>query len=1085
MVPSSRNVRLAGCLILMVFLAAITLVRSTASAAPQQDASSSAFSALRWRLIGPFRGGRVTSVAGVPGQPSVFYMATPGGGIWKTTDAGRVWKPIFDKVPVASIGAIAVAPSDPNIIYAGTGEQAEGRGVFKSTDAGATWASAGLSDSRFISSVIVDPRDPQIVYAGAYGQIFIFGGNNSTSARGIYKTTDGGKNWNRVLFKDDKTIVMDMCMDPGNHKVLYAALWTPNFGAMGGGAAKPASSQPPPPDSIIYKSTDAGEHWAPVAGKGLPALNLGRIGVIVAPGDKGRRLYAIMNQGLFRSEDAGNSWEQITKDPRIIGNFYFSRVFVDPRNPDIVYVAQTSMYRSTDGGRTFTSFVGAPSGDDFHVMWIDPSDTQRMILGVDQGAIVSVDGGNTWGSWYNQPTAQLYHVSTGNTFPYFAYAAQQDSGTVAVPSRSDYGEISFRDWFSVAGFEAAFIAQDPLNPNLIYSEGWYDSIIRFDRTTGQFPTVFVLTSKYRAASMMPLMFSPRDPHTLYLGTQYLLETTDGGDNWKEISPDLTTMPKVAKDAKSPAPGANLFRRASAISALAPSSLADGLIWAGTSNGLIHITRNGGTNWQDVSPPGLLPGSSILTLEASHHDPGTAYAAVSLMGTSHPSILSTHDFGHSWQTITTGLPNSSNVNVVREDLGRAGLLYAGTDLDGVFVSFDDGTHWQSLQLNLPPAPVRDLALHGDDLVVATFGRSLWILDNITPLRQYSAGIAQSNVFFYQPQTAVRVRWDQNQDTPLPIETPVGQNPPDGAILDYFLKSVPSSEITLEIHDAQGNLVRRYSSTAPPAPALPKNAPDYWFAPLPTLPKNAGMNRFVWDLRYPEPTPLPYGYFGELLGYTEYTFADHAIPSETPQIQPQGPLIVPGDYEAILTVDGKTYSQKLTVKLDPRLNATTADLTAQLALADELSGDMAETYSAFNLADKLSSALEDRQKELKAAIQISSTAEAKAALAAAADFEKKLDGVQEGESHMPGFGVLNRDGARIYWMVESGDSRPVASAYAAAAETCDQLHKSVDAWQQLVSTDLPALNAKLVQAKLAAVQAPTTPVASPACQMPKSK
>ncbi len=1094
MLHGSRHARLA--LSLLAIAAGFTILRPSAFAAPRRQSSavaprddaSPAFSALRWRLIGPFRGGRVTSVAGVPGQPSIFYMATPGGGVWKTTDAGRVWNPIFDKVPVASVGVIAVAPSDANILYAATGEQAEGRGVYKSSDAGATWTSAGLADSKFISSLIVDPRDARVVYAGVFGGLFggagIFGDQKTPAVRGVYKTTDGGATWKRVLFKDAMTVVMDMSMDPGNHKILYAALWTPNFGAFGGApapGAKDSPSQPPPPDGAIYKSTDAGEHWAPVGGKGLPAQHLGRIGIAVAPGNKGRRIFAIMSQGLFRSEDAGNSWAQITSDPRILGNFYFSRVFVDPRNPDAVYVAQTSMYRSTDGGRTFSSFVGAPSGDDFHVMWIDPTNSRSMILGVDQGAIISVDGGATWGSWYNQPTAQLYHVSTGNSFPYFAYATQQDSGTVAVPSRSDYGEISFRDWFSVAGFEAGFIAADPLDPNLIYSQGWYGSVIRFDRTTGQFATVFVRSEKYHVGSMPPLMFSPRDPRTLYLGTQFLLETSDGGGHWKEISPDLTALPKGTKTPPPPGP----FRRQDALSSLAPSPLATGQIWAGTSNGLIHLTRDGGAHWQDVTPAGLAPGTSVLCLEPSHHDAATAYAALTSQGAAHHSLFATHDFGHSWQAISQGLPPAADVNVVREDTVRSGLLYAGTDLDGVFVSFDDGAHWQSLQLNLPPSPVRDLALHGDDLVAATFGRSLWILDDVTPLRQVSSAVLQSPVFFFKPQPALRVRFDQNQDTPLPIETPVGQNPPDGAILDYYLKTPPSGDITLEIRDAAGNLVRRFSSTPPPAPSLPKNAPDYWFAPLPSLTKNPGMNRFVWDLRYPEPTPLPYGYFGELLGYTEYTFADNAIPGRTPQIQPLGPLAVPGEYQAILTVGGQSYRQPLTVELDPRLHVAPADLTKQLALASELSADTAETYSAFQQAQTIRLEVEARLKSLQATGAQSAPAAMKAALDATRDFASKLDAVQHGAPHLPGFGEINRDVARTYWMVETADAGPAGTAVEAARESCAQIHQAVDGWQKLIFSSLPALNTQLVAAKLPTVHAPSFPAPAPSCVLPAAK
>ena len=603
----------------------------------------------------------------------------------------------------------------------------------------------------------------------------------------------------------------------------------------------------------------------------------------------------------------------------------------------MLYVTQTSMYRTTDGGRTWASYVGAPSGDDFRLLWIDPRNSNRLLAGVDQGGIVSVDAGKTWSNWYTQPTAQLYHVSTDNAFPYRVYATQQDSGSVAVPSRSDFGEISFRDWYSPGAFEWGFIAVDPADPNVAYGEGWYNAIVRFDKRTEQLSHVFVPGAKYRSAQMTPLAFSPQDPHTLYLGTQFVMKTTDEGMHWTEISPDLT------ESKTRPAPPADGPPNRSAIFTLAPSIVKRGAMWAGTSNGIIQMTEDG-TTWHDVTPTGVASTATIGVIEAGHHDAATAYAVVAMPLDSHPYIFRTHDSGKTWQKIVNGLDDSVFARVVREDPVRKGLLYAGTETS-VYVSFDDGDNWQSLQLNLPASSMRDLDVHGDDLIVGTYGRSIWILDDLTPLRQADASIAAADVHFFKPQTAMRWRWDMNQDTPLPIETPVGQNPPDGAIVDYYLKSAPAGEITLTIADARGAIVRRYTSTPPPAPTLPSNVPEYWFAPPVALPKAAGLNRFAWNLRYPNPKVLPFGYFGGFLKYVEYTLADHAIPGQTPREQPEGALVAPGEYVATLEVGGKTYRQPLTVKPDPRVRASQADLVAQETLAKQIGDGLAASYDAY--------------------------------------------------------------------------------------------------------------------------------------------
>jgi photosystem II stability/assembly factor-like uncharacterized protein len=994
------------------------------------------FSALRWRLIGPFRGGRVTAVAGVESQPDVYYFGTPGGGVWKTIDGGRVWKPIFDQQPVSGIGSIAVAPSSPQTIYVGTGEGGAGNGVYKSLDSGVTWIHAGLETTRYIQALVVDPQNPNIVIAGAnsLGHAIIWRPIPKSAYqidRGIFKTTDGGKTWKKVLAEDDTAGVVDLCADPSDASILYAALYRPASGS--GDKEMKATSE-------LFKSTDEGSTWQPLRTSGLPEKDRGRVGVAVV----GRRVYAILNQGMYRSDDGGASWRQSTKDPRILGSEYFSRVFADPLHPDTLYVSQTSLYRSTDGGHAFEAYVGAPSGDDFHVLWINPRDSRRMLLGVDQGALVTVNSGQTWSSWYNQPTGEFYHVSTDRAFPYHVYGAQQDSGTAAVASRSDNGQIGDRDWISVGGFEYCFIAPDPLNPDLVYSGGWYGTVVRFDKTTGQLATVFERGEKYRSANMAPLAFSPHDPHTLYLGTQFLMKTSDAGATWQTLSPDLTKYvekdPNAKPDPEQPPPPA--------LTALAPSPLKANIIWAGTSDRVVQVTRDGGASWKEVTPPGLTEPTRILTIEASHYDPGAAYIVVGATRETTPAYITrTRDYGVTWETIVQGLPSGDMARVVREDPLRRGLLYAGTDT-GVFVSFDDGAHWQTLQLNLPMAMVTDLDVHGNDLVASTFGRALWILDDLAPIREMDAKVASSEAYLLPPVEAMRVRWDTYQDTPYPPETPAGENPPDGAIIDYFLKSPPAGEITMTVYDQRNIEVRKFSSAAK-APDLPlPNVPGYWFAPVAKLPKTAGLNRFVWDLRYPAPQSLPYSYYGKLLEYTEYTLADHAIPGNTPPEQPMGPLAAPGSYTVELSVAGQKLRQPLAVKMDPRLHASNEDLHALLDLEQKIARGMAVSFDGFHQVASLRAALAELKKE-----------EAPAA------FEKRIDAVDQGTRTAPGFGPVNRDLARLASSVESADIRPGETAIAAVEEKCKSLDAALALWTNLNQQDLVAFNAKLQARKLA--------------------
>jgi photosystem II stability/assembly factor-like uncharacterized protein len=1007
-----------------VFLAVSATVLLVASAAAQQY-DPNMFAAMRWRLVGPHRAGRVTAVAGIPGKPAVYYFGTPGGGLWKTTDGGRLWKPIFDDVHVPSIGAIALSPSNPNIVYVGTGEQLNGNGVYKSTDAGATWTNVGLSDVRHISSLIVDPRDPNIVLAGTYDY------SSASPQRGVFRTTDGGKTWNKVFFKDEKTNVVDMCAAPDDARTIYAATFTFQF--------DPANRRGIGTGSQIIKSTDEGVTWQETNESGLPANPRGRIGVAVAPGTNGQRVYAIMNQGFFRSDDGGRTWIQSTKDRRVLGSGYFSRTYADPNNRDVVYVMQTSTYCSTDGGKTFVAWKGEPSGEDDHVLWIDQTDSQRIFEGTDQGAVISLDGGNSWTEWFNQPTGEMYHVITDNEFPYRLYAAQQDSGSVAVLSRSDFGMITYRDWFSTAAFESGHIAPDPLNPNIVYAVGWYGSVLRLDRTTGQVVTVFAPGAKYRYTWETPLVFSPRDPKTLFTGMQYLLKSIDGAQTWNEISSDLTTKNPQPKDQ-------------GVITAIAASAAEGGTVWVGTSTGLAQVTRNDGSTWSNVTPPAMPANSGITLIEASPNDANTAYVISAARNDLHPYIFRTQDSGKSWQLIVIGLPADAIARVVREDPQRKGLLYGGTE-KGVYVSFDSGNHWQSLQLNLPTVSVRDLNVHGDDLVAATYGRALWILDDISPLRE-DAELGSAKAVLFRPATAVRTHWDNHPDTPLPLETPHGDNSPDGVIIYYYLKSAPK-EISLEIRDSRGGVVRQFPDKAAALDPRSKNVPDYWFE-LPTLlSKTTGLNRFIWNLQWPYPKTLAYSFRGLPLDYIEYTLPDHAIAGNTPANQPPGPLVLPGQYEIILTVDGQTYRKPLRVRLDPRVRTSTSDLEAELALARMIDDWMNLSFTSYEQIAALRRAIAERRQALGATPQAKELADQLGAFAA------ELNEIQEGTSSMPGFGTVNRDLARYVTMIQSGDARPAKSAIESTSSACKALATDVMRWRTINQQKLMTINQLLQQ------------------------
>jgi photosystem II stability/assembly factor-like uncharacterized protein len=896
-------------------LLALSLVVS----ANAQPFSPDLYSGLRWRMIGPFRGGRTVAASGVPGQPNLFYVGANNGGVWKTDDAGRVWRPIFDDQDTGSIGSLAVAPSNPEIIYVGSGEGLQRPDL---SDGGHSWRHLGLRDGQQIAAIIVDPQDANRLFVAVLGHPY-----GPNAERGVFRSTDGGQTFEKVLYRDENAGAIDLEFDPSNAQTVYAVLW----------AARQApweiNESFKAPGSGLFKSTDGGTHWEPLT-VGLPtfAEGLGRIGIGISTSDP-HRMYALVDAkdgGLYRSDDTGTSWQRINNERRIWGRGSdFACVRVDPKDEDVVYVANTSTYRSMDGGKSFTAIKGAPGGDDYHTIWINPKDPSIILLASDQGATISVNGSETWSSWYNQPTAQFYHVITDNRFPYWVYGGQQESGSVGIASRSDYGEITFRDWHPVGVEEYGYVAPDPLNPNIVYG----GKVSRFNQTTGEVQDVapaVLRTPKYRFVRTMPLLFSPVDPHILYLGSQALLRTTNGGQSWEAISPDLTRatyeIPASLGVFTSADPEKGKHR--GVIYTIAPSYKDGNVIWAGTDDGLIHVTRDGGKTWTDVTPS-LTPWSKLSVMDASHFKVAWAYAAINRfrLDDLHPHILRTRDFGKSWQEITRGLPDDAPINTVKEDPQRQGLLFAGSER-AVYVSFDDGDHWSPLRLNMPATSIRDLCIHGDDLVAGTHGRSFWILDDITPLRQMSPAISASDIYLFRPQTAMRIRWNENTDTPLPPEVPAGQNPPDGAILYYYLKQ-PAKSVVVEILDAANKTVRRYSSAdEPDAPEKDLNVPTYWIRP-PQIPSTvAGMHRFVWDLRSPPPDAMHHDY------------PISAVHHNTPR-EPRGPIALPGHYSVKLTVDGRSSTQPLVLGMDPRVKTPLPALKQQFELAMQVVEMLRET------------------------------------------------------------------------------------------------------------------------------------------------
>ena len=867
----------------------------------QQQYDQALYGDLHWRMIGPFRGGRINAVSGVPGQLDTFYFGSVGGGVWKSANSGRTWTPVFDAQPASSIGAIGVAPSSPEVVYVGTGEAdmrdsiGYGNGMYKSVDGGTTWTHIGLADTRQIARVIVDPKNPNVIFVAALGHAY---GPNPD--RGVYRTRDGGVTWQKVLFKNENVGAVDLAFDSQNSRIIYATLWNtrrpPWF------IYAPSNG----PGSGIFKSTDGGTTWQPLT-NGVPKEGLGRIGIAVAPTNP-NRVYAIIDAkegGLFRSDDAGATWGRISADARLWGRgWYFGKVVVDPKNADVLYVSNTSVYRSTDAGKTWTAIKGAPGGDDYHQLWINPDDTKRMVLASDQGAIVSVDGALTWSSWYNQSVAQLYHVATDFRFPYWATGPQQDSGAVGVPSRSSHSEISNHDWTGLcAGGEAGYTAPDPLHPEILYG----GTVSRCNVVTGATQNVSPERGPgpFRHAWTQPLVFSQADPRALYFGNQFLYKTINGGESWTQISEDLTredpgVPPNLDEAAAADAPEG---KRRGVIYTIAPSPLRVPLIWIGTDDGYIQATNDEGKTWQNVTPPALSSWSKVVMIDASPFDVDEAYAAVERhqLEDYEPYIYRTRDRGKTWDKITSGLPAGVYVQTVQSDPQRRGLLFAGTER-AVYVSFDDGDHWQSLQLNLPPVSMRDLAIHEDDLIVATHGRGFWVLDNITPLRQLTDDVARVDAFLFRPAPAINMTPGSDNGTPQPRDEALAANPPNGAVIDYYLRTAAAGPVTLEILDPAGEVMRRYSSEdkAPPLNPDSLNIPAFWVPTPKSLPAAAGMHRWVWDLRPTPPAPRAGGPGAGGGGG-----------------RGGASLALPGEYTVKLTVAGKTYTQPLWVKNDPRV------------------------------------------------------------------------------------------------------------------------------------------------------------------------
>jgi photosystem II stability/assembly factor-like uncharacterized protein len=1040
--------------LLAIALCSNTLARDTADTHTGQLTG-----AMKWRMIGPYRGGRTRAVAGVPALPHVFYIGAVDGGVWKTDDAGRTWQPIFDDQPTQSIGAIAVAPSDPNILYVGSGEGLHrpdlsvGDGIYRSADGGRTWRHLGLTDGQQIPDLAIDPKDPNRVFAAVLGHPY-----GPNAERGIYRSRDGGVTWQKVLSKDVDTGGSAVAIDPSRPNLIYAALWQDRLGpwedknqfqGTGGG---------------LFKSADGGDTWQRL-GAGLPG-NASQVNFSIAA-SKPDRLYAVVGTnepgayssaaglGVFRSDDGGESWTRITSDPRPalrIGGGDLPIIRVDPSNPDVVYSTGLVTMKSVDGGKTWTSLRGAPGGDDYQNIWINPTNPDILALVSDQGALVTLNGGRTWSSWFNQPTAQLYHVNVSPTFPYRVCAGQQESGSLCIASRGNDGAITDRDWHPVGVIEYGYVAPDPLDTDVIYGAG-RNVVSKFHWSTGRVQDVTPIPlrdASIRVDRTQPLLFAPLDPHTLYYAANKVYKTRDGGVTWETISPDLAREKPGIPASVGAMHEPGMENQRGTIYSLAASARNANLLWAGTDDGLVWKTDDGGNHWSDVTPDGSSAWSKVTQIDASSHDEDTVYVAVSRMRIDdlHPYIFRTHDGGKTWKSISQGLPPDAPVNAVREDTQRKGMLFAATERS-VWMSFDDGDHWASLQVNLPHTSMRDLWIQDNDLIVATHGRSIWILDDISPLRQL-AGTPMRDVALVRPAPAYRVAQSTWTDTPIPPDEPLGENPPAGAVIDYFLPRDATGPVRaggpvkLEILDAKGNLVRRFASDDPLEPTDEHLAreliPSYWIAMPAALPAKSGMHRWIWNLHYPDPVTTTRGY------------PISAVPHATPQ-EPQGPLALPGSYLVRLTVDGRRIEAPLSLKPDPRVRAPVEALEAQ-----------------FQLASSLAELLTDSSRTLLAAQSEHAQLQALAAKlptdSLSAGYDKRLSEIISPLSEVQGHVET------LYKEVVQDDAAPTTAQAGASEAVRKKALPLLERWHQLQS-ELPALNKRLRSARLAPVRPELAP------------
>ncbi len=1007
------------------------------------------FQDLHWRSIGPFRGGRVLAVSGIAGDPQHFYFGAVNGGVWETKDGARTWQPIFDDQPTGAIGALALAPSNPQVLYVGSGEAdmrsdiSQGNGLYKSTDAGKSWSSIGLNDTQQIGRVLVHPNNPDLVYVAALGHPY-----GPNEQRGVFRSSDGGKTWQKILYKNANTGAIDLAFEPGNPKVVYAALWQTR--------RTPWNIYPPSsgPGSGLYKSTDGGDHWTFIGGHGLP-MKHGRIGLAVAL-TAPQRVYAMVDSeagGLYRSDDGGAHWTLTGSDRRIWNRgWYFSGISVDPKNADVIYACNTNLYRSNDGGKTFVPTKGAPGGDDYHELWIDPTNPERQILGVDQGAVVTQNGGETWSSWYNQPTGQFYHVSTDTRFPYWVYGSQQDSGAASVPSRSNnidgINMTQFRE--TTAGGESDNIAPDPKDSDVIYGGRVRKLNLRSQQTEDIDPT-FAYPDHYRSVWTLPLVFSYRNPDVLYFSNQRLFRTADNGKHWDIISPDLTREnPEVPRNLDPPTIANNEQRgaRRGVIYAIAPSRLNEHDIWLGTDDGLVWRTRDEGAHWDNITPAQLSSWSKVGNIETSHFDAQRAYIAIDRhrLDDFKPYVYRTQDGGKNWQPIATGIPDGKFVNVIREDSARPGLLYAGTE-KGVFVSFDDGSHWQPLQNGLPVTSVRDIDVHDNDLVIATHGRAFWILDDITALRQIDAAVETSPAWLFAPATTIRLRPAGFVGTPLPKDEPMAPNPADGAYIDYVLHEPITTPITLTILTEHGELVRRYNSTEQP-PKIDtgtiETAPDWINSPV-KLATTPGMHRFVWSLHYPAPKALSGG----------NPYAD-------------GVWAPPGRYKAELSVADKRYTQTFSVLPDPRIDLPQQAYAQQFELAQKIETARERAVAAATEAEQLAKLLIERAQSQKPDSKIA------AYLGAVQQRLVVLSGNQNAAypnstwylppKSLTSLRYLTTELEKLADAVDGADAWPTTDAQTGYVKIQPLLNTTLTLWDRFKAHDLATLNKRLEKAAI---------------------